>query len=549
MKTNCTSCGSSDGKEVYPDGGTHCFVCEETTFPDGPRATPQAKPAIPLVTTGEYHGARSITRETMLKFKYKIDLDKGIHIAPYYCKDGNPIAQHIRLEGSKDKMPWKGKTQPDMQMFGQQLWGAGASKRIVVCEGEIDTLSVSESLGNTWATVGIPGASSTEKSLKANLEFLQRFDEIVLFFDNDEAGKEATKTALKILPHNKTKFVKEYPIGCNDANDILVRYGGKTLRETVFYKTEHYIPAEVKPVDKIEITDEDFAVTLFPWGSWNKKLFARRSGELTVYTSGSGMGKSTIMRYIYHNLLQQNESCGMIMLEESTQETKADLMSSLLNKPIRRIIAQRGVNKALESKGLPKLFEDIPELNETEMKLAEAELDQMPLHIVDHVGGYNARSLLDKIRFMAISLGVKNILLDHITLMISSDETIDNEVKSTDVIMKQLRSLAEECNINIDIISHIRKRGGGQKSTYGGAQITMEELRGSGSLYQVANNVICLERDQHDEEAKNVTTVRSLKSRLSGYTGIIGALEYDETTGELRDVDSETSFQDESTEY
>jgi twinkle protein len=152
------------------------------------------------------------------------------------------------------------------------------------------------------------------------------------------------------------------------------------------------------------------------------------------------MGKSTILRNIYFSLLDQGESCGLIMLEESTQETKADLMSSLLNKPIRRIIAQRGVNKALEAKGLTPIFDSIPDLDEAELKEAEAKLNTMNLHLVDHVGGYNAQSLLDKIRFMAVSLGVKNILLDHITLMISSDETIDNEVKSTDVIMKQLRS-------------------------------------------------------------------------------------------------------------
>jgi len=134
--------------------------------------------------------------------------------------------------------------------------------------------------------------------------------------------------------------------------------------------------------------------------------------------------------------------------------------------------------------------------------------------------------------------------------MISSDETIENEVKSTDVIMKQLRSLAEECDINIDIISHIRKRPNGHKSAYGGAQISMEELRGSGSLYQVANNVICLERDQHDEENKNKTTVRSLKSRLSGYTGVIGTLEYDAITGELIDGDNiEKGFDSDNTDY
>jgi len=204
----------------------------------------------------------------------------------------------------------------------------------------------------------------------------------------------------------------------------------------------------------------------------------------------------------------------------------------------------------MDKKGQGPLFLDVPDLSDAEIQKAEDALNSQDLHLVDHVGGYNASSLLDKIRFMAISLGIKNILLDHITLMISSDETIDNEVKSTDIIMKKLRSLAEECDINIDIISHIRKRQGGQKSTYGGSQITMEELRGSGSLYQVANNVLALERDQHDETSKNITIIRSLKARLSGYTGIVGKLKYVEETGELLDVaDEDTSFTSEKTEY
>ena len=98
--------------------------------------------------------------------------------------------------------------------------------------------------------------------------------------------------------------------------------------------------------------------------------------------------------------------------------------------------------------------------------------------------------------------------------------------------MKEFRILAEDLGINIDIISHVRKRTNGQKSINSGAQIHAEELRGSGSLFQIANNVISFERHQQDDNP-NLTVCRSLKNRLAGFTGIIGQLRFDPETGRL----------------
>jgi twinkle protein len=80
------------------------------------------------------------------------------------------------------------------------------------------------------------------------------------------------------------------------------------------------------------------------------------------------------------------------------------------------------------------------------------------------------------------------------------------------------------------------------KSANSGAQIAIEELRGSGSLTQIANNIVTLERCQQDPDDSNLTVCRSLKSRLGGFTGEIGRLRYDPETGKLteeeKDVDA-----------
>lgn len=541
-KTSCPACGSSDANAVYQNtkGGkefksTYCFSCCTSAKPDGEPEVKTGGYDLSKFIWGDYTERRGIKVATMRKYGYQISktyrADCDTHIAPYYDENGSLCAQHIRYEGDKSNMPFKGQNPKRLQMFGQQLFSAG-QKRLVICEGEIDAMSTYQALGSSWPVIGIPGADRTEKCLAANLEYVESFDEVVLFFDNDEAGRKATETALKLLSYGKAKFIKEFPLDCKDANDILTKHGPDELRRTVFFKAEEYIPDGVTDIKDIEFNPEVFSVSLYPWDCFNKKLFARRGGELTVYTAGSGIGKSTILRAIYAGLLSQGESCAGIFLEETIAETKADIMSNILGKPIRKILAQHAVNKALVSKGKEPLFPDVEELDSKMLQDAEAEVNNSGMLLIDHSKGYDLESVLSQIRFLAVSKGVKHILLDHISLLISSDKTIDNEVKATDVVMKEFRILAEDLGINIDIISHVRKRTNGQKSINSGAQIHAEELRGSGSLFQIANNVISFERHQQDDNP-NLTVCRSLKNRLAGFTGIIGQLRFDPETGRL----------------
>ena len=66
----------------------------------------------------------------------------------------------------------------------------------------------------------------------------------------------------------------------------------------------------------------------------------------------------------------------------------------------------------------------------------------------------------------------------------------------------------------------------------------MSDLRGSGSLAQIADNVFSLERNrQHtDEKVSNTTTIRVLKNRKTGKCGSASALLYDSKTAMLAEV-------------
>jgi twinkle protein len=58
-------------------------------------------------------------------------------------------------------------------------------------------------------------------------------------------------------------------------------------------------------------------------------------------------------------------------------------------------------------------------------------------------------------------------------------------------------------------------------------------MRGSGSLEQLSDTVVAMERNQQDDEQKNLSTIRVLKNRRVGETGVADTLRYFPDTGRL----------------
>jgi len=143
---------------------------------------------------------------------------------------------------------------------------------------------------------------------------------------------------------------------------------------------------------------------------------------------------------------------------------------------------------------------------------------------------------------MAVSLGVDVIIIDHITaaatglLNISNDyEGGNSERLLIDNIMKELRGLVSRTGVHIDVVSQLKKT---QKAYEEGDRITLQDLRGSGSLSSVPNTVIALERDRQNPDPilANTTTIRVLKNRLTGKAGVASCLYYDHITGRMQEI-------------
>jgi len=529
---------SGDNLVQYEDGGAHCFACSYHVFPDGEghmetKLDETVKDWNPVVGEARALPHRKITEEIARLYNYRTAKVQGkpVEVANYY-RDGKLVGQKIRRVDVKRFLAQGGMR--DAPLYGQHLWRHGG-KRIVITEGETDCLAVAQLLKGRWPVVSVPnGAAGAADAVKRELEFLNSYDEVIICFDMDEPGQEAALEVAKLLRPGKAKIMT---LPRKDASEMLINNQSAAL-STAMWEAKTYRPDGIIHVREVaERPPQDIQIYPFPWETATQRLYGQRSGEITMFTSGTGMGKSTLLREISYSHLVAGRSVGMLMLEENPEETMNDFIGLHLKKPVRQIMAARRLNDQLERQNCrPIEFELLDDLTDDEMIGAKEELSQMGLYLYDHRGENLATSLLSKLDYMGTGLGTEIIVLDHISVVVASMNG-GNERTEIDHLMTDLRSLVNRTGVHLDCVTQLRKADG--KPYEEGGRITLQDLRGSGSLSSVPNVVIAVERNQQhpDPQIANTMVVRSLKDRFSGFTGVAMALQYDKQSHRLKEVD------------
>lgn len=477
---------------------------------------------------------RRLSSDTCRHYGYLV-ADNGTEIA-VYMKDGRVVGQKLRAPDKRFACVGEMSNPP---LFGQHLWRVGG-KRLVITEGEIDCLTIAQAQECKWPVVSLPtGAAGAVAAIKNNYEFVSSYEEVILCFDNDEPGRLAAKAVSDLLPPGKAKIAV---LPRKDANEMWLASEGRALM-TALWEAQVHRPDGILHVREVAHTGSTTSeVWEFPWPALTDYLIGQRAGEITLWTSGTGSGKSTIIRELALSHLVAGRPVGMIMLEESPAETVDDIVSLLLNKPVRRTYALRSLNQLRLSTNKSTVMADFDDsLTDQEYIEARAGVDQLPLFIYDHMGSSSYENLIARIEYMAVALGCKVVILDHITAAVSgllaNNDDGGSERLMIDEMMKKLRSVTERTGVHIDVISQLRKPSTG-KGYEEGARITLQDLRGSGSLSSVPNTVIALERDRQstDKKTSNTTIVRVLKNRFTGQSGIATALHYDYLSGRLSEI-------------
>jgi twinkle protein len=535
QKGPCDSCGSSDANVLFSDGHHYCFSCN--TYKGVGNHNAQET----LYDNGAYKQAdfdwgwgaltdRKIKKETATKYGVRCEMygdDVTHHEYPYYNSDGSLATTKIRDVATKDMWQTSGAMMKNAQLFGQQLFPKGG-KFLTITEGECDAMAAYELTGSKFPVVSIKnGSSGAAKDIKSQFEYVDSFETIVLCFDNDPQGDKATKQVAALFEPKKVKIAS---LELKDANEYLK--AGKFEEFTrCWWNAEVFTPAGIMNLGDLgdDLYDEtDQETCLYPWDGLNDKLYGIRTGELVTFTAGTGTGKSSILRELmYHMLQETNSNIGVLALEENIKQTCFHLMSV----PANDRLYLREVRKNYSREQL-KEFED-------------KTISTRRFFAFDHFGSIDNDEILMRVRYMIKALDCRWIFLDHLSILVSGQEGTD-ERRSIDILMTKLRSLVEETNCALLLVSHLR-RTSTDKGAEDGKEISLGHLRGSQAIAQLSDAVVALERDQQadDPTEANTTKVRVLKNRYAGDNGIATHLYFDKDTGRLTETEPELQVESE----
>ena len=496
----CPDCGSSDALAVYTDGHTFCFSCQTRTAGHGQESKQPMQTNVNFKGSAQRLQKRGLSEQTCEK--YKIYRDETHLRFPYF--DGSGRIQGFKTKDKLKTFKYEGISTDTL--FGQHLFPS-TGKRIVITEGELDAASCYEAMEN-WPMVSLPhGAAGAKKDLQKQIPLLQGYEEIVLFFDNDDAGRRAVEQAATILPLGKVKIARldKY----KDASDALQANDAEAVRRAI-WDAKPYQPDGIvdgKSLLEQVTTPSPPCDYEYPFPGLQSMTHGIRYGELTTITAGTGQGKSTFCRQLATQLLEKDVKVGYIALEESNRRTALGLMSV-------------AVGKALH----------LGEHKYSTLKDAyDSTISGWNLYLYDHFGSLSSDTIYSRIEYMALGLDIKVVFLDHLSILLSGMDGNMDERRTIDKTMTDLRSLVERTGIKLFLVSHLR-RAQGDKAIEDGQKVSIGMLRGSASISQLSDTVLSLESNSQDNSDDRLTTLRILKNRYSGETGIAASLKYDKNT-------------------
>lgn len=513
----CPKCNSRDNLARYTDGHAFCFGCSHYENGAGTESTSPRKDHAPRTDKPMLDGEpidlpkRGLLKVSCEKWRYHSGSDEAgrkVQLANYCDMTGRPVAQKVRY--ADKTFSWRGDKQA-AGLFGQQLW-RDAGRMLVVTEGEIDALSVSQVQSHKWPVVSVPdGAQGAARAFRKSIDFLSKWEKVVLLFDSDEAGRSAAEECAALLRPGQA-FVGALPL--KDANDMLKAERGAEII-TAIWEAKPFRPDGIINATRLVEKALRPIETGLPWflPELTKATYGRRPGEVYTIGAGTGVGKTDfLMQQLRHDVFVLNKKVGVLFLEQQPEESLRRLMGKQCGKRFH-----------------------IPDGSWTQAELADAFAANASalqnLDLYDHFGAIDWETIEARLRYLVVGCGCKIIYLDHLTALAAGQ---DDERKALENIMAELAGFCQETGCILILVSHLNTPEG--KAHEEGGRVMIRHFKGSRAIGYWSHFMFGMERNTQADAAdeRTRTVFRCLKDRYTGNaTGNTFALDYDNTTGLL----------------
>lgn len=409
-----------------------------------------------------YFEKRGISKEVVDYFK--VDLNKNNEIMFKYYKDNELVNIKYRKNLGNGKKQFRQEKDSEKTFFGMDL--ITDFSELIIVEGEIGCL--------TWAEVGlfnvvsVPQGASEKKleCIENCYEWLEKFDNIVIAVDTDEAGDKLKANLLSRLDKSKCRIVTfgEH----KDENEVLLKEGKNKLIEC-------FINARFVRLEGVtDFLNQEEAILNFHKNGFQRglstgwsnldELFTIKTGYLMIVTGMPTRGKSFVVDNLLMNLSINSGWKHFVCSFETSHENHFSRF------------VQFKTRKKFSSLSTEEVKNEIRDINDFVYRL---EINKP----------WTIEEIIEQIRIMKRRYGIKTVTIDPYNRL--NHVYKDREDKYINSMLTKLSMLCKELDILIIFIAHPAKPPKGDTSIP-----TMYSISGSSDWYNQADYGIVIHRDK-----------------------------------------------------
>jgi len=401
---------------------------------------------------------RRITDAAIAAYRVGVSKDGRAVVFPHY-RDGEMVNFKLRDFADKKRMMTFGGGEPC-------LWGWQAipsdARSVAICEGEIDAMTL-------WQ-YGIPALSvfsgvSNLGWIEADHDRLERFSDIVIVMDMDDAGQAAARKIVERLGIERCRIAA---LPHKDANDCL-KAGVPAETVVKAIESARYLdPDELRSasdyadqvIERFYPTGDAQLGVMFPWIKSAGKL-AIRPAELSIWTGLSGHGKSQVLgQVILHAAAQSERAC------IASMEIKPD---ALLYRMVRQMAGESEPRIATIKQCMEWL--------------------RGRMWVFNTVGTVTADRILEVFVYARKRYGVTQFVIDSLMKC----GIAEDDYKAQKEFVDRLCDFKNAHDVHVHLVAHSRK-----KMSENDAPGKMD-VKGTGAITDLADNVYSVWRNKKKE--------------------------------------------------
>lgn len=439
-----------------------------------PYSLPSENYLVPLNGDGKkVLNERGITDEVIANNKIQSTQNGDKIVFPYY-RDGKLI--NYKTRGIDSKMFTQAKNAEPIIYNYDNLVG---EKSIVICEGEIDSLSweVAGVKSHTSVNMGAPNVN--DKNLDSKLKCIdncydvfERAKVVFVATDNDENGRFLQKELIRRIGVEKCKLVDLSPF--KDANEVLVHEGVESLQNRLRMASDPKVEG-VFQVEDIKSSLIDGFYNGVERGTTTyieavDKAWTWRNGEVNIWTGYQNEGKSLFLNQL---------AC----LKAAMEGWKFAVFSP-------------------ENMPMNDFFNDIAEMYIGKSTDPAYQLDQMSIleyeealeFINDHFfviyphKNFLLETILDKAKTLIRQKGIRSLIIDPYNTIQHKMRSGEREDLYISRFMSDLKRFAVDNDISIHLVAHQITPRKGDNGLYPKPDIN--SIKGGGTFADKADNVM-----------------------------------------------------------